>query len=116
MAIDQALFMKRLREARERRGFSKVELARRAGLNYNHYIQIENGTKEQITVPTFISLAKALNHPLDYFFDMKQYTEKEIINILEDGESYIALNEKAREKGYDIKTLSKILDALPPKD
>lgn len=51
---------KKLRRAREESGLTQKEVAKKAGIHYNHYNRIEND-KAEPSVPVLEKIAKVLN-------------------------------------------------------
>jgi len=64
----KAKFGARIKQLRERRGWSQDELARRAGLNSSYVGRIERAERN-ITLKVVEKLAKALNVPVKALFD-----------------------------------------------
>jgi transcriptional regulator with XRE-family HTH domain len=62
----QVTLAQRLRAARRRRGLSREELARAAGMSYGAVVQVESGRRTDNKISTVIALAEALEVPLDY--------------------------------------------------
>jgi len=61
----------RLKRAREDRGWSQAELARRAGIRQATLCELETGKQEDTRVSTLVKLAKALRVSLEYLTEME---------------------------------------------
>src|ERR1700752_1706627 len=57
----------RLRQARERRGWTRETLAHYAGVSWAAITQIESGRRTDVRLKTLGALASALALPVDYF-------------------------------------------------
>lgn len=61
--------MNRIKEFRLKKGFTQTELAAKAGVSRVTIIELENGTRENITIKTLQSIAVALDSNVsDIFF------------------------------------------------
>jgi transcriptional regulator with XRE-family HTH domain len=61
----------RIKRAREERGWSQGELARRAGVRRATISDLETGKLEDTRVSTLRNIAKALRVSVDYLIDME---------------------------------------------
>lgn len=59
------MFAKRIRELRNKKGFSQEQLARLANVSYNTIVKIESGESRHPTIQTMAGIAKALQISLD---------------------------------------------------
>jgi len=59
-------FAKRLREARQRCGWSQIELGRRSGVHHMAISRLERGNKKDVTGATLRKLAVALGVSADW--------------------------------------------------
>lgn len=58
----------RLRKARQDKGLTQVEVAKKAGVSENHYAQIERAEKNP-TVSTLINIVRAIDVPSSEILD-----------------------------------------------
>jgi transcriptional regulator with XRE-family HTH domain len=65
----------RLREAREDRGWSQVELSKRSGIHAMLISRIETKAKKDVNATTLRKLAKALRVSGDYLLGLKDDME-----------------------------------------
>jgi len=56
---------KKIRELRNKKGFSQEKLARLADVSYNTIVKIESGDSKNPTIQTMARVAKALSISLD---------------------------------------------------
>lgn len=59
------MIAKRIRELRNKKGFSQEKLARLADISYNTIVKIESGESKHPTIQTMAGIAKALGVSLD---------------------------------------------------
>lgn len=59
------MLAKRIRELRNKKGFSQEKLARLADISYNTIVKIESGESKHPTIQTMAGIAKALDVSLD---------------------------------------------------
>lgn len=57
----------KLRRLREQKGLNQSELAKRSGVGRTTIVQVENGKREGLSIPSLILLARALDISLDEF-------------------------------------------------
>lgn len=65
--MDQKAIGRRLRELRDKRGYSAREVAKKIGLNHRYLWQLEEG-REAFRTLLLLELARALEVPPVYFF------------------------------------------------
>jgi transcriptional regulator with XRE-family HTH domain len=63
--MSRASFGTRLRAARETRGWTQGELAKRAKVSRPYIVQLENGTREDCSIRVLRQLAKTLGVTAD---------------------------------------------------
>jgi len=59
------MLAKRIRELRNKKGFSQEKLARLANVSYNTVVKIESGESKNPTFQTMVGIANALDVSLD---------------------------------------------------
>ena len=59
------MLAKRIKELRNKKGFSQEKLARLADVSYNTIVKIESGESKNPTIQTMAGIAKALGISLD---------------------------------------------------
>ena len=59
------MLAKKIRELRNKKGFSQEKLARLAEVSYNTIVKIESGESKNPTFQTMVGIAKALGVSLD---------------------------------------------------
>jgi transcriptional regulator with XRE-family HTH domain len=59
-------FAERVIAARGRQGWTRRELAKRAGLHEQHLAKVERGTRQHVEAETIVNLARALGCTTDY--------------------------------------------------
>lgn len=59
------MLAKRIRELRNKKGFSQEKLARLADVSYNTIVKIESGESRNPTFQTMVGIASALGVSLD---------------------------------------------------
>lgn len=69
MSDEVPIFGRRLRRARERRGWSQAELALQAGCDRSLINRLESGDRENLTLETALKIARALSVGVDYLAD-----------------------------------------------
>lgn len=65
----------RLREIREAKKLSQVELVEKSGVSRTVISQLENGTRTVITSETMLKISKALEEPLEEIFLQHSFTK-----------------------------------------
>lgn len=60
--------MNRVRDAREEKGLTQIELSERAKVRQAEISLIERGLKPNVSIPVAQRLAKALGKTIDYLF------------------------------------------------
>ena len=63
-------FGQRVITARDQQGWTRRELAKRAGLHEQHLANVERGNRFRIEAETIIKLARALNCSTDYLMGL----------------------------------------------
>lgn len=115
----------KLKDAREARGMSMSELAKRSGVNISTISQTESGNIKKPKADTLRKLAAVLDVSLEYFFE--EDTEvplvpapglvrvpREIIELImvPEAEPYLLAACKAFKKRVPLKTFMALVDAL----
>lgn len=59
------IYLKKLKQLREQKGWTQEKLAQEAGISYHTLIKIERGSIQNPRIETVINLAKALGLTLD---------------------------------------------------
>jgi transcriptional regulator with XRE-family HTH domain len=70
-------FGQRVIKARDKHGWTRRELARRAGLHEQHLAKVERGNRHRIEGETIIKLARALGCTSDYLLGLRDEGEEE---------------------------------------
>src|SRR5689334_20924945 len=70
-------FGQRVIHARNKHGWTRRELARRAGLHEQHVADVERGMRHRIEAETIIKLAQALGCTTDYLLGVGDDTEED---------------------------------------
>jgi transcriptional regulator with XRE-family HTH domain len=65
------MLAKRIKELREKAGWSQQKLAEEAGLSYNTITKIEQGSAKQPVIQTMVKIADALGVGLDELMGRK---------------------------------------------
>lgn len=60
--------MEKLKQIREEKGFSQIELAEKSGVSRVTISMLETGTQKNTTANTLLRLSEALGVPIDDFF------------------------------------------------
>ena len=94
---------RKLRQFRQKKGYSQETLADRAGLHPTYIGQVERGEKN-ITVETLAKITTALGIPISSVFD------DVLSNPMPSAELFSSLSEKDQRRLYDI--LSQIRSLL----
>jgi len=63
-------FAQRVITARDKHGWTRRELAKRAGLHEQHLAKVERGNRHRIEAETVIKLAQALHCSTDYLLGL----------------------------------------------
>lgn len=63
--VKDKMLAKRIKELRNKKGFSQEKLARLADVSYNTIVKIESGESKNPTIQTMAGIAKALGISLD---------------------------------------------------
>jgi transcriptional regulator with XRE-family HTH domain len=71
-------FAQRLREARQRCGWSQVELGKRSGVHHMAISRLERGEKKDVTGGTLRKLAVALGVTADWLLGIADDTEEKL--------------------------------------
>jgi len=59
------MLAKKIRELRQKKGYSQERLAREAAISYNTVVKLESGESKHPTIQTMAGIAKALTVSLD---------------------------------------------------
>lgn len=59
------MLAKKIRELRQKKGYSQERLAREAAISYNTVVKLESGESKHPTIQTMAGIAKALGVSLD---------------------------------------------------
>jgi transcriptional regulator with XRE-family HTH domain len=120
--IDVLFLGSRLREMRDKRGLSAVDLDRLSGVGQGNISEYENG-KKQPRQATVKKLCTALGIEDErYFYDMDMRTPLEVLpEMPEDIEKfimnlesmpYLKVSEKAKKEGIPAEALDRLVEAL----
>ena len=75
--------MEKLKQIREEKGFSQIELAEKSGVSRVTISMLETGTQKNTTANTLLRLSEALGVPIDDFFKLTvKYTKQKGANIM----------------------------------
>ena len=71
-------FGQRVRDLREKHGWTRRELAKRSGLHAQHLLKIEQGLRKRIEGDTIIRLARAFACSADYLLGLQEEADNEL--------------------------------------
>ena len=107
MALDYKVIGKRIKKARERKGYTQGELGKKLGISTAFKSRVVRGTgKPNLT--RFEQMSEVLNVPLSYFFNGSVSTEKGYLS----GEFKEVLKKCDPEKQKAILKIAKIISKV----